>query len=64
MRHAFGTLGLHRMSLHAVAYNARAICCYQACSLMVKGQECEAALVGGERHDNLMMGVLAREAAS
>ncbi len=62
MRHAFGTLGLHWLGLRVVAYNTRAICCYQACGFVVEGREREAALVGGERHDDVMMGVLAREA--
>lgn len=64
MRHAFGTLGLHRLSLRVVAYNTRAIRCYQACGFVVEGREREAALVGGERHDDVMMGVLAREAVA
>jgi RimJ/RimL family protein N-acetyltransferase len=62
MRHAFGTLSLHRLSLRVVAYNMRAIRCYEACGFVVEGREREAALVGGERHDDIMMGVLAREA--
>ncbi len=61
LAHAFGVLGLHRVSLRVVAYNTRAICCYSVCGLVVEGREREAALVGGERHDDLMMGVLARE---
>ncbi len=61
LAHAFGTLGLHRVSLRVVAYNARAIRCYAACGFVVEGREREAALVGGERHDDIMMGVLARE---
>lgn len=61
LAHAFGKLGLHRVSLRVVAYNTRAIRCYSACGFVVEGREREAALVGGERHDDLMMGVLARE---
>ena len=61
LAHAFGTLGLHRVSLRVVAYNTRAIRCYSACGFVVEGREREAALVGGERHDDIMMGVLARE---
>ncbi len=62
MRHAFGKLGLHRLSLRVIAYNTRAIRCYAACGFVVEGREREAALVGGERYDDVMMGVLAREA--
>ena len=60
LAHAF-TLGLHRISLRVVTYTARAIRCYSACGLVVEGRGREAALVGGERHDDIMMGVLARE---
>lgn len=59
--HAFGTLGLHRVSLRVIAYNTRAIRCYLACGFVVEGREREAALVGAERHDDIMMGILARE---
>jgi [ribosomal protein S5]-alanine N-acetyltransferase len=31
LAHAFGTLGLYRISLRVVAYNTRAIRCYMAC---------------------------------
>ena len=61
LAHAFGALGLHRVSLRVVAYNTRAIRCYSACGFAVEGREREAALVGGERYDDIMMGVLARE---
>ncbi len=61
LAHAFGPLGLHRVSLRVVAYNTRAIRCYLACGFVVEGREREAALIGKERHDDVMMGVLARE---
>ena len=61
LAHAFGALGLHRVSLRVVAYNTRAIRCYSACGFVMEGREREAALVGGERYDDIMMGVLARE---
>ena len=63
LAHAFGPLGLHRVSLRVVAYNTRALRCYRACGFVEEGREREAALVGGERHDDVMMGVLAREFA-
>ena len=61
LAHAFGSLGLHRVSLRVVAYNTRAIRCYLACGFVAEGREREAALVGTERHDDVMMGVLAHE---
>ncbi|MGA2045423.1 MAG: GNAT family protein [Roseiarcus sp.] len=60
-RHAFGVLGLHRIGLRVVAYNTRAIRCYRACGFVVEGREREAAYVAGERHDDVVMGLLAHE---
>ena len=60
-RHAFGALGLHRIGLRVVAYNTRAIRCYRACGFVEEGREREAALVAGERHDDVVMGLLAQE---
>ena len=62
MLHAFGTLGLHRLSLRVIAYDTRAIRCYSACGFVVEGREREAALAGGKRYDDVIMGMLAREA--
>lgn len=64
MRHAFETLGLHRLSVRVVAYNARAIRAYETCGFVVEGREREAALVDGSRHDDVMMGILASEFAA
>ena len=61
LSHAFGVLGLHRISLRVIAYNIRAIRCYRACGFVEEGRERDAALVGGEWHDDVMMGLLARE---
>ena len=61
LAHAFGPLGLHRVSLRVVCYNMRAIRCYRACGFVEEGREREAALVGAERYDDVLMGMLARE---
>jgi RimJ/RimL family protein N-acetyltransferase len=61
MGHAFGFLELHRIGLRVVAYNIRAIRCYRACGFIEEGREREAAFVGGEWHDDVMMGLLAGE---
>ena len=61
LRHAFDALRLHRVGLRVVAYNERAIRCYQACGFTEEGREREAARIGDARHDDVMMGVLARE---
>jgi [ribosomal protein S5]-alanine N-acetyltransferase len=61
LKHAFGKLGLHRISLRVVDYNIRAIRCYRACGFVEEGRESEAASVADERHDDVIMGLLARE---
>ncbi|MDR3515431.1 MAG: GNAT family protein [Azospirillaceae bacterium] len=61
MAHAFTVMTLHRVSLRVLAYNARAIRCYSACGFVEEGREREAAFVCGEWHDDVMMGLLARE---
>lgn len=61
LAHAFGRLELHRVDLRVLAYNMRAIRCYQSCGFVVEGREREAALVDGVRHDDVMMGILAPE---
>ncbi len=59
--HAFGVLGLHRVSLRVLAYNARAIASYQKCGFVVEGREREAAFVDGEWQDDVMMGIISTE---
>lgn len=59
--HAFGTLGLHRVSLRVLAYNRRAIRCYEKCGFREEGRERQSALVDGEYHDDVIMGLLAVE---
>jgi RimJ/RimL family protein N-acetyltransferase len=61
VRHAFDDLGLHRVDLRVLADNHRAIRCYLACGFVEEGRERESALVDGEWHDDVIMGVLARD---
>jgi RimJ/RimL family protein N-acetyltransferase len=61
LKHAFGELGLHRISLRVVDDNTRAIRCYRACGFVEEGREREAAYVAGEWHDDVIMGLLSRE---
>jgi RimJ/RimL family protein N-acetyltransferase len=58
LAYAFTELALHRVSARVLADNARAIRCYEKCGFTVEGRERQAALVGGEWHDDLIMGVL------
>ena len=62
MPHAFGPLGLHRLSLRVLATNDRAIRCYTACGFVTEGRERESARVEGLWTDDLIMGCLAHEA--
>lgn len=58
LAYAFGELALHRVSARVLADNARAIRCYEKCGFTIEGRERQAALVGGEWHDDLIMGIL------
>lgn len=63
LSHAFGAMDLHRVELRVLAFNERAIRCYRACGFRDEGRERESARVGGEWHDDLIMGILACEFA-
>jgi RimJ/RimL family protein N-acetyltransferase len=59
--HAFGPMGLHRLSLRVLAFNGRAIRAYQKCGFRVEGRERESALIDDVWHDDLIMGLLAED---
>ncbi len=61
LRHAFGTLGMHRVELKVLDVNARAIAAYRACGFVDEGRERESCWVDGRWHDDIVMGVLDRE---
>jgi RimJ/RimL family protein N-acetyltransferase len=61
LAHAFGPMGLHRIDLRVLAYNERAIRCYEKCGFVIEGRERESALVDGAWHDDVMMGILATD---
>lgn len=61
LKYAFEELHLHRISVRVLAYNERAIRAYQKCGFHIEGREREAALVNGQWHDDVMMGLLDRE---
>lgn len=61
LRHAFEELELFRVDLRVLAYNVRAIRCYRSCGFVEEGRERESALVDGERHDDIIMGILKHE---
>ena len=61
LRHAFGTLGMHRVDLKVLDFNDRAIAAYLACGFVEEGRERESCWVDGRWHDDVVMGVLDRE---
>jgi len=63
LRHAFGTLGMHRVDLRVLDFNERAIAAYRACGFVEEGRERESCWVEGRWHDDVIMGVLDREFA-
>ena len=64
LRHAFGTLGMHRVDLKVLAGNERAIAAYRKCGFVEEGRERESCFVDGRWHDDVVMGVLDREFAA
>ncbi|NNE52505.1 MAG: GNAT family N-acetyltransferase [Sulfitobacter sp.] len=61
LEYAFNTLGLNRLSIRMLAFNKRAIACYRKVGFVVEGCGREAALIGDEWFDEVMMGLLARD---
>ncbi|MEO0668173.1 MAG: GNAT family protein [Pseudomonadota bacterium] len=59
--HAFGTMGLHRLGCRVLDFNDRAIAAYEKVGFVVEGREREAALIGTDWHDDLIMGLLDRD---
>jgi RimJ/RimL family protein N-acetyltransferase len=57
----FGSLNLHRIYLHVLANNPRAIRCYEKCGFQHEGCERHAAFKNGEYIDVLVMGILEDE---
>ena len=64
LRHAFGTLGMHRVDLKVLADNTRAVAAYRSCGFVEEGRERESCWVDGAWQDDLIMGVLDREFAA
>ena len=58
LQFGFEQLGLHRIDLRVLAYNERAIRCYLRCGFTEEGRERQAAYVGDEWHDDVIMGIL------
>ncbi|MDB2369272.1 GNAT family N-acetyltransferase [Octadecabacter sp.] len=61
VNHAFGELGLNRITVRVLDYNTRAIAAYTKLGFVVEGRERQAARVGDVYHDDIIMGLLASE---
>jgi RimJ/RimL family protein N-acetyltransferase len=61
LRLAFERIGLHRVGLSVFSFNERAIRSYQKAGFRVEGRTREAIVRGGQRFDELTMGILADE---
>lgn len=57
----FRWFNLHRIFLHVVAENARAIRSYEKCGFTYEGRLREAVFIDGTYHDLLLMSILAHE---
>ena len=60
-RHAFDGLGLHRLCSRVLAFNTRAIAAYTKVGFVEEGRERESARIGDAWHDDVIMGLLARD---
>jgi RimJ/RimL family protein N-acetyltransferase len=61
LRYAFAELNLHRVQLQVLGYNERAIHTYAKAGFVEEGRSREAVYRSGEWHDEVHMGILARE---
>jgi RimJ/RimL family protein N-acetyltransferase len=61
LRFAFEEMGLHRVQLGYVEYNARARRCYDKCGFTEEGRERRAKYREGRWYDNVLMAILEDE---
>jgi RimJ/RimL family protein N-acetyltransferase len=64
LRHAFGPMGLHKVYLRVLEYNARAIRTYQKCGFKIEGTLRDEMRVQGRWHNLIYMGALADDFAT
>src|SRR5687768_9352523 len=63
LRHAFGPMGLHKLYLRVLEYNARAIRTYQKCGFKIEGTLRDEMRVQERWHNLIYMGALADDFA-
>lgn len=56
--HAFGSMGLHRLSCRVLAFNERAIAAYKKVGFVEEGRERDSARIGDAWEDDVIMGLL------
>jgi RimJ/RimL family protein N-acetyltransferase len=61
VRYGFAELGLHRIELSVIGYNARAIAAYRRAGFVEEGRQRAAIYRSGCWHDNVLMGILHAE---
>jgi len=61
LKYAFGDLMLHKVDLRVLAYNKRAIACYEKCGFVQEGVLRENAFINNEWHDDIIMSILCNE---
>lgn len=61
LRYALDDVGVHRVSLEVYDHNPRARHVYEKCGFTVEGRLRDALLWQGQRHDAIVMGVLATD---
>lgn len=64
VEHGFGAMGLHRIGLRVIEYNARAIAAYKKVGFVAEGRERQSARVGDRWYDDIIMGLLADDHAN
>jgi RimJ/RimL family protein N-acetyltransferase len=61
LRYGFDELGLHRIGLMANGFNERGLAAYRKAGFVEEGRTREAIFRSGAWHDQVQMGILARE---
>ena len=61
LAYAFEVLRLHRVEARLLAGNQRGLACLRTCGFTQEGRERESALVDGDWHDEVVLGVLEHE---
>ena len=62
--YGFGLLNLNSVMLGVMAFNQRAIRCYEAVGFREIGRRRQARIIAGEKHDVVLMDILAEEFGS